>query len=155
MVASETNEEVKKVAFSVNSKRDACKVKRFKVVPVEVWGTDPSKSACTYAFLDDESDSSIITKRLMQKLGFMHSDDHCKMVTANSVSDHQIAEAPLHVKGVEEEPILCFKDVVVFDELTDISESIPTDKVAKTYPHLKDIEFPELCFQFSRAITGK
>ena len=153
-VASENNEEAKKVAFSVNSKRDARKVKRFKVVPVEVWGADPSNSACTYAFLDDGSDSSIITKGLMRKLGLMHSDDHCKVITANSVSDHQIVAAPLHVKGVEEEQIFCFKDVVVFDELTDISESIPTNKVARMYPHLKDIEFPELSSNSVELLLG-
>ena len=153
-VASENNEEAKKVAFSVNSKQDARKVKRFKVVPVEVWGADPSNSACTYAFLDDGSDSSIITKGLMRKLGLMHSDDHCKVITANSVSDHQIVAAPLHVKGVEEEQIFCFKDVVVFDELTDISESIPTNKVARMYPHLKDIEFPELSSNSVELLLG-
>ena len=94
--------------------------------------------------MDDGSDSSIITLELMQRLGLVNSNNSCKVFTANSVSDHYAVAAPLHVKGVTEKEIFCFKDVVVFDKLTDIAESIPTNKVAAVYPHVKDLDFPEL-----------
>ena len=120
------------------------KVKRFKVIPVEIWGEDPSKSAFTYAFMDDGSDTSVITADLMRRLGVKPSNDSRDIHTVNSVSNHNVTSVPIHVKGIQDTDTFCVKGVVVFDKITDISESIPTNDVAAQYPHLKDKEFPRL-----------
>ena len=132
-----------RVAYALHKGKQN-KIKRFKVVPVEIWGENPSKSAFTYAFMDDGSDTSIITADLMRRLGVKPSNDSRDIHTANSVSNHNVTSVPIHVKGIQDTDTFCVKDVVVFDKITDISESIPTNDVAAQYPHLKDIEFPRL-----------
>ena len=73
---NETQREVSKIAFSLKCMQNSCKVKRFKVVPVEVWGNNPEKSAYAYAFMDDGSDTKSLG--LTQKLGLMNSNSSCK-----------------------------------------------------------------------------
>ena len=50
----------------------------------------------------------------------------------------------LAVKGIEEVSAFQINDVLIMGEIVDVSSSIPSSDLTKSYPHLKDISFPQL-----------
>ena len=132
------------VAFSYRNKRNLKRVKRFKVVPVRVSGGNSEHATLTYAFMDDGSDSSLCAKSLAKRLNLSESSRSCELVTTNATSNHKVLSDTLRIQGINELNSFSFKEVILVDKITDVSQSIPTKEVAKLYSHLSDIEFPEI-----------
>ena len=116
----------------------------FKVVPVEVCGEDPHKCICTYAFIDEGSNVNLCSSSLAERLGISMAATNVKLMTSNAVSvlTHKVDN--LIVRGVNEPESFSIKEALVVDQVVDVSDSIPTDKMVERYPHLQDLCFPNL-----------
>ena len=119
-------------------------MKRFKVVPVRVSGGNLEHATLMYAFMDDGSDYSLCAKSLATRLNLSKSSRSCKLFTTNATSRHKVLSDTLPIQGINELNSFSFKEVILVDKITDVSQSISTNEIAKLYSHLSDIEFPEI-----------
>jgi len=67
-----------------------------------------------------------------------------ELQTGNAASIVKQRVDTLAIQGIGEERAFVVKYVLVMDKIVDVSDSIPTEAVAKAYSHLQDINFPEL-----------
>ena len=116
----------------------------FKVVPVKVWFSDPSKYECTYAFIDEGSSVNLCAAGLAKRLGIPISQGSVELHTTNAVTVVNKKIHDLAIQGIEESSAFNLKEALIMDEIVDVSASIPTEKLARQYEHLKDIVFPEV-----------
>ena len=64
--------------------------------------------------------------------------------TCNATSLVNQSVDNLIIQGIEEEFAFIVKDVLVMKDIVDVSDSIPTDVLARSYPDLEDTSFKEL-----------
>ena len=64
--------------------------------------------------------------------------------TTNAVTTVNSMVQRLAVKGIEEVAAFQINDALIMDEIVDVSSSIPCYELTKSYPHLRDINFPQL-----------
>ena len=60
--------------------------KLHKVVPIKVWIEDPGEAMVTWAFMDEESETSLCTLEFAKKLGAKLDRTHVQVCTNNGVS---------------------------------------------------------------------
>ena len=116
----------------------------FKVVPVKVWVDSTTKAVQTYAFIDEGSSINICSKGLVTKLGLPIRNGKMALVTANAVTIHTEKVDNLTIQGLFEASAFQLQETLVMDEVVDVSASIPTNDLAKSYQHLQNLSFPEL-----------
>ena len=83
----------------------------FKVAPVKVWGSDPTKVEYTYAFIDEGSSVSLCSQNLVQRLGVPVSGTVVELHTCPATSLVNQRVDNLAVQGIEEELAFIVKDV--------------------------------------------
>ena len=134
------------LSASASSKRGNRTVRQtiFKVVPVKVWFSDPSKYECYYAFIDEESSVNLCAAGLAKRLDIPISHGRVELHTTNAVTVVNKKIHDLAIQGIEESSAFNLKEALIMDEIVDVSASIPTEKLARQYEHLKDIVFPEV-----------
>ena len=126
----------------------------FKVVPVKVWLNDPAEHVCTYAFIDEGSSVSLCSRDLVNRLGVPIIQSNVELHTTNAVTTVNSMVQRLAVKGMEEVSAFQINDALIMDEIVDVSSSIPSSDLIKSYPHLKDINFPQLANKRVELLLG-
>ena len=109
-----------------------------------MWLLDPTKYECTYAFIDEGSSVNLCAAGLTKRLGIPISHGSVELHTTNTVT---VVNNKIHdraIQGIEESSAFNLKEALILDEIVDVSASIPTEKLARQYEHLKDIVFPEM-----------
>ena len=129
-----------------NSKGSIDSTKRaiFKVVSVKVWLNYPGRQVCTYAFIDEGFSVSLCSGDLANRLGVPIIQSSVKLHTNNAVSTLNSMVQRLAVKGIEEVSAFQINDALIMDKIVDVSSSIPSSDLIKSYPHQKNIDFPQL-----------
>jgi len=98
---------------------------RLKVVPVEVTSTNlKSKVIHTYAFLDDGSNATLCTNRLMKKLGIQGEKEQMQISTIFGEKTQAVFKVDLKVKGINESIEFKMTDVYALPSLPDVSGDI-------------------------------
>ena len=115
-----------------------------KVVPVKAWLNDPAEHVCTYAFIDEGLSVSLCSRDLANRLGVPIIQSNVELHTNNAVTTVNSMVQRLAVKGIEEVSAFQINDALIMDEIVDVSSSIPSSDLIKSYSHLKDINFPQL-----------
>ena len=116
----------------------------FKVVPVNVWFKDSSKQVSTYAFIDEGSSVNLCSERLVKRLGLLVTATHVELVTSNATSLMDKRVSCIAIQGLGESSAFVVPDAFVVNEVVDVSSSIPTNKMAHAFPHLRCLDFPLL-----------
>ena len=131
----------KTVSSTLQSSRKA----RLKVVPVEVsLPLSTSKVLRTYAFLDDGSNATLCTNRLMRKLGVQGEKERMQISTIFGERTQSIFKLDLKVKGINEAREFKLTEVYALPSLPDVSADIVKEDELRTWPHLDEIEITEL-----------
>ena len=116
----------------------------FKVVQVKVWYDNPSKYVCTYAFIDERSSVNMCSAELAERLGVPVEWGNVELITANAITHEKKKVYFLAIQEIEEESAFMIKDAFVQDSIFDVSSSIPTHEMIKSYSHLRDLKFQKL-----------
>ena len=61
----------------------------------------------------------------------------------------------LHIQGVDESTVFRVPEVLVQDNIIDVSSSIPTNRIAKDYSHLKNLKFPTMISNQVELLLGQ
>ena len=117
---------------------------RLKVLPVEVTSPQSGLKVNTYAFLDDGSNATLCTTRLMRRLQVQGEKEGMRISTIFGQRQQTIFKLDLNVKGVEEEARYLMKNVYALPSLPDISNSIVKGEDIAGLRHLTGINFPTL-----------
>ena len=116
-----------------------------KVVPVKVWASNPSYCVYTHAFIDEGSGVNMCSASLIRQLGIEVKDCDVELWTTNGVSrENKMAAEPMTIKGIAEDSSFEVKDVLIVEDIVDGSWSIPRKELTEGYPHLQEINFPQL-----------
>ena len=115
-----------------------------KVVPIKVWHSDPNQCVSTWAFMDEGSEIFLCTHDFAQKLGARLSQTKVNIATNSGASQVTKKIDQFFIQGVDEMQSFEVRDVLVQDSIVDVNSSIPTDELAKLYPHLEDLPFLKL-----------
>ena len=129
--------------------------KLHKVVPVKVWTADPSEEVTTWAIMDEGSETSLCTYGLAHRLKADLSDVKIALHTSNSASVVNKQMKGLHIQGVDESTVFRVPEVLIQDNIVDVSSSIPTNGIVKDYSHLKDLKFPALISNQVELLLGQ
>ena len=81
---------------------------------------------------------------MAKRLNLSESSRSCELVTANAASSHEVLSDTLRIQGINELSNYSFKEVILVDKITDVSQNISTNEIAKLYSHFSDIKFPEI-----------
>ena len=120
----------------------ACKA-RLKVVPVEV-ASCSNKTTRTYAFLDDGSNATLCSTRLMRKLGIQGKREKMQISTVFGEKTQTVYKLDLKVKGLKEAKQFQLKDVYALPSLPDVSGDLVKEGELQNWTHLEDIDIPTL-----------
>ena len=120
----------------------ACKA-RLKVVPVEV-ASCSNKTTRTYAFLDDGSNATLCSTRLIRKLGIQGKRERMQISTVFGEKTQTVYKLDLKVKGLKEAKQFQLKNVYALPSLPDVSGDIVKEGELQNWTHLKDIDIPSL-----------
>ena len=130
------------------------KIVRLMVVPVRVYGNNENHFVDTYAFLDGGSNISLCTKRLMNRLNLKGVETTEKIIGMTGSKIEKGFVVPLNIKGLSEKTLISVPSVMAIDELPNLSSSIPTDKTASQYDHLKGLRFPKVAHNDVEILIG-
>ena len=135
----------------------------FKVVPVKVWAEN-TDCVQTYAFIDEGSSVYMCSASLVERLGVPMTATNVELVSSNAISVMDKKVDCLGIQGFEEASAFLVKDAFVVDEVVmaffvvdevvDVSASIPTSKLAHMFPHLSELNFPELDYKRVELLLG-
>ena len=119
---------------------------RLKVLPVTVWNDSKTNHVSTYAFLDEGSNTTLCSEKLLQKLNITDTERHsCTLHTVNGANAlHHVMRTNLSVFGCDSSELIQLKNVLAVPNLPGLQESIPSAKDSQHYPYLSDIKFVEL-----------
>ena len=81
---------------------------------------------------------------MVTKLGLPISYGKMALVTVSAVTIQTKKVDNLTIQELFETSAFWLQETQVMDEVGDVSASIPTDDLAKSYQHLQDVSFPEL-----------
>ena len=115
---------------------------RLMVVPVQVRNTHSNTPVVAYAFLDFGATRSFCSSKLCHKLKLKGVREECIIKTVNGSKSYVGDSVSLVIKGVNETKSIDAQNVLVFDSIPDVRDSIPTAEIAQVYPHFKDLNFP-------------
>ena len=138
----EDDETASNKATVTSTVQTACKA-RLKVVPVEV-ASCSNKTSRTYAFLDDGSNATFCSTRLMRKLGIQGKREKMQISTVFGEKFQTVYKLDFKVKGLKEAKQFQLKDVYALPSLPDVSGDIVKDVELQNWTHLKDIDIPTL-----------
>ena len=114
------------------------------VVPVKVTANNFDCSLFKYAFLDFGSSRSFCTTDLAKSLGLSGDIEECTIHTANGSRPHVGNSVSFRICGVNESDDLSVDNILTFDDIPDLQDSIPHQEIVQRYAHLHDLSFPRL-----------
>ena len=114
------------------------------MVSVKVWLNNPAEHVCTYAFIDEGSSVSLCSRNLENRLGVPIIQSNAELHATNAVTTVNSMVQRLTVKRIKEVSAFQINDALIMDEIVDVSSSIPSSDLIKSYPHLRDINFLQL-----------
>ena len=117
----------------------------FKVVPVKVWASSPYHCIYTHAFIDEGFGVNMCSASLIRQLGIEVKDCDVELWITNGVSrENKMAVEPMSIKGIAEDSSFEVKDALIVEDFVDVGWSIPRKELTEGYPHLQEINFPQL-----------
>ncbi|XP_077973230.1 uncharacterized protein LOC144428206 [Styela clava] len=114
------------------------------VVPVKVSANDSDCYSFTYAFLDYGSSRSFCTTDLAKSLGLQGETEGCTIHTASGSKPHSGKRVSFTITGINEPNEICINNILTFDGIPDLHDSIPHQEIVEQYPHLHGLSFPEV-----------
>jgi len=114
------------------------------VLPVRVFGEDPTNFADTYAFLDSGSEVRFCTNALVRRLQLNGEPAMKEIVNIKGSNSHSGTLVSLSLRGLMKKDIAEVANVFGVERLPGITESIPTDQDVDHYKHLEGLHFPEI-----------
>ena len=116
-----------------------------KVVPVTVWGPSCRKRVTTYAFLDEGSDTTLCSQRLVDQLRLQGTKVSFSLASINGVEEQNGVKVDLNMCGIRGTDILSLRDVVAVSTLPDLTDNIPDKEDVGRFPNLlRNAEFTYL-----------
>jgi len=116
---------------------------RLRVIPVKVWGSKKGMVK-TYAFLDEGSDTTLCTERLLDKLKQKGQPVKMSIATVNGIEDQAGRKVSLSVQGVKESAVISLPNVISVSTLPNFRSSIPTSGDCKVFADvLQGVTFPD------------
>ena len=76
--------------------------------------------------------------------GYPSNDDDVELVTSNATSLMDKRVSCIAIQGLGESSAFVVPDAFAVNEVVDVSSSIPTNKMAHAFPHLRYLDFPLL-----------
>ncbi|XP_077967678.1 uncharacterized protein LOC144421943 [Styela clava] len=117
---------------------------RLIVVPVKVSANDSDCYSFTYAFLDYGSSRSFCTTDIAKSLGLQGETEGCTIHTASGSKPHSGKRVSFTITGINEPNEICINNILTFDGIPDLRDSIPHQEIVEQYPHLHGLSFPEV-----------
>ena len=102
-----------------------------------MWFSYPFKYECAYAFIDKGSSISLCAAGLAKRCGIPISHGSVEQHTTNAVTVDNKKIHDLAIQGIEESSSFNLREALIMDEIVDVNASIPTEKLASQYEHLK------------------
>ena len=132
---------------------------RLKVLPVNVWNWNQSKTVQVYAFLDEGSDTTMCTSKLASKLGINGKDMRLSVRTVNGLSQLKGECISLKVQGLSESKhfqpdVIALPRVLAVNALPSLSNNILNQRDVSRFNHLHDLTIPELASQKVELLVG-
>ena len=116
---------------------------RMKVAPVRVYGRDRQIYIDTYAVLDTAAGECLCSQELTNMLGLEGVTRQTEVVTATGASEIGLASyLTLEIRGYRTPEIFPIQ-VVALENLTDLSEHIPTHEDIARHPHMRGLKIPD------------
>ena len=115
-----------------------------KVVPVEVWSTDRSRSVKTHAFLDNGSTSTLCTQELMRRIDAQGEEQMVSISTVNGEQRKKVSQVNLFTRGIHEDKCLSLSGVLAVRSLPQLTKDIPGCHEVAGLAYLSDVKFPQL-----------
>ena len=116
-----------------------------KIVPVEVLAPGANQGIKTYALLDNCSDVSLCERRLVDQLGVKGTEKSYNLTTVNKQGNNVKGfEVHLSAKALDSGEIVDIPRVWTIDKLPISSACIPKSEDFHHWPHLRDIQVPEV-----------
>ena len=140
----------KTVSSTVQSIRGA----RLKVVPVEITSLQSGKKINTHAFIDDGSNATLCTTKLMQRLNIQGDEKSLQISTIFEPRSQKTFKLDLMIKGINEDKQFLMKDVYALPGLPDISDNIVKHADITGLSHFEGIEFLILTNQDVDVLIG-
>ena len=117
---------------------------RLKVLPVEVTSPQSGRSFKTYAFLNDGSNATLCTTRLMRRLHVRKEKESLQISNIFGQRSQGAFKLDLDVKGVKESKEFHMTDVYALPSLPDVSDDIAKHAVVNDLPNFQALSFQVL-----------
>ena len=128
---------------------------RLKIVPVRVRGKLPDKVVETYALLDNGSDVTLCDRKLVEQLELEGKPRNFFLTTQEMKdSPKKGLEVQLSIESIHGDSSLEVPKAWTVDHLNISESSIPKHGDVNSWPHLSDIEFPELKSKEVKLLIG-
>ena len=86
--------------------------------------SDKNKSANTYEFLDERSDTTLCSQALAERLGMKDSKVQCSVTTVNGSKRQLSCRFGLNIQGMREPEPIHLDEVFTIAKLPDLADSI-------------------------------
>ena len=139
---------------TVTSTLQSIKGARLKFVPVEITSSQSGKKIKTYAFIDDGSNATLCTTKLMQRLNVQDDEESLQISTIFGPRSQKAFKLDLLIQGINETKQFFMKDVYALPSLPDVSDNIVKHEDITDLSHLEGIEFPILTNQDVDVLIG-
>ena len=149
--SEDTSEKGGTYATSSVSPNGASQV-NLKVLPVRVVSGD--SCYVTYAMLDDCSDVSLCTDRLVESLGLKGASREYHLTTVNGEGKHQGKEVSLVIESLDEQEQLHIEKAWTVKTIQVSADNVPRKSDIHGYSHLEGLEFPEISCQNIDLLIG-
>ena len=111
-----------------------------KVLPVTVWNDNKTRCVYTYTFLDEESDVTLCSNKLLEKLGIANAEPYpCTLQTVKGCKmAHDVRLTSSSMKGLNLTKSINITNVLAVSNLPDLQDSIPSDNDVHRYTFIWD-----------------
>ena len=133
---------------------------RLKVLPVKVWNWNQSEMVQEYAFLDEESDTTMCTLELANKLSVKGSDTLVSIRTVNGLTQMKGKYVSFTLQGMSSSEhywprIIDLPRVLAVNSLpASLTNCIPNEKDMRCVNHLRNVMIPDLAHQKVQLLIG-
>ena len=118
-------------------------VNRMKVAPVRVYGRNRQTYLDTYAVLDTAAGDCLCSRELMDLLNLTGDARQTAVVSATGTTEVSTAHyLTLDIQGYRTPEIFQI-DTIALDNLTDLSEHIPSQADIDRHPHMRGLKIPD------------
>ena len=119
---------------------------RLKVPPVTAWNDSKTSCVDTYAFLDEGSDVTLCSNKLLEKLEIVNAEpDPCTLQTVSGCTmAHDVRLTSLFVKGVNLTKSIDIINVLAGSNLPNLLDSISSDTDMHGYTYYRGFSLPNL-----------